>query len=191
MYGVVAGGIVISTVGRDGLPTAGHIVRRCSWFGYGSVLDKQIRSLVPTANEPSIVLYVPLSELERLRAECPASGRAFGNLAMRGEAIYLAIVTDLLMSDTERRLAAVLLRVTGADTPDQKKKLPGDPLADLWSGLNGVALTQALLAELSNASPQTVSRFVERAVKVGWIQWTYGRVRILDFDGLVAFAAGR
>jgi CRP-like cAMP-binding protein len=115
MYGVAWGGIVLSTFGRDGLPVPGHIMRPCTWFGYGSVLDKQRRMLIPVANEPSVVLYVPLSELERLRASIPSASRAFGKLAMLGEALYLAIVTDLLIFNTDRRLAAVLLRVTGAE----------------------------------------------------------------------------
>lgn len=84
MYGVAEGGILLSTVGRDGLPVAGHIMRRCTWFGYGSVLDRQRRKLIPTANEASTVLNVPLSELERLRASFPSASRAIGQLAMRG-----------------------------------------------------------------------------------------------------------
>jgi CRP/FNR family transcriptional regulator, cyclic AMP receptor protein len=173
------------------LAVAGHILRRCSWFGYASVFNRQNRQLIPRANEPSLVLQVPLDELKRLRADFPTSGNAFGRLAMRGEAAYLAIVTDLLIANTDRRLAAVLLRVTGADTLDRPKDLPVDRFSDPWAGPEGVALTQAMLAELANASSHTVARFVERVVKAGLIDWRYGRVRILDFERLLAFAAGR
>lgn len=191
MYGVAEGGVVLSTLGRDDLPVAGHIVRPCSWFGYGSVFNRQRRMLIPTSNENSLVLHVPLGELDRLRVAFPSSGRDFGKLAMRGEAIYLAIVTDLLIANTDRRLAAVLLRTTGAETPDRPKDFPIDPLADPWSGPDGVPLTQAMLAQLANASPHTIARFVERAVKAGWIDWKYGRVRILELGQLTAFAAGQ
>jgi CRP/FNR family cyclic AMP-dependent transcriptional regulator len=191
MYGVTEGGIVLSTMGRDGLPVAGHIVRPCSWFGYASVFDRQRRMLIPTANETSLVLNVALGEMERLRGAFPAAGRAFGHLAMRGEAIYLAIVTDLLIADAHRRLAAVLLRVTGADTPDRERNLPIDLSTDHWAGPNGVPLTQATLAELANTSSHTVARFVDRAAQAGWIDWKYGRVRIVDFAQLAAFAAGQ
>jgi hypothetical protein len=30
-----------------------------------------------------------------------------------------------------------------------------------------------MLGEMANASSQTVTRFVERAVKAGWIVWSY------------------
>lgn len=191
MYGVAEGGVVLSTLGRDDLPVAGHIVRPCSWFGYGSVFDRQRRMLIPTANEASLVLYVSLGDLEKLRAAFPSSGRAFGQLAMRGEAIYLSIVTDLLIAHTDRRLAAVLLRATGAETPDRPRSFPVDTLVDPWAGPEGVPLTQAILAQLANASPHTVARFVERAGKAGWIDWKYGRVRILDLGQVTAFAAGQ
>jgi CRP-like cAMP-binding protein len=187
----VEGGIVLSIPGRNGVPAAAHIVRPSSWFGYGSVFNKQQRMLIPVANEPSQALYLGLSELDKLRAKFPSASQAFWQLAMRADAAYVAVISDLLIADTDRRLAAVLLRVTGAETHDRQKDLPIDPLqADYWAGPNGVPLTQAMLGEMANASSQTVARFVDRAVKAGWIVWAYGRVRILDFGRLLAFAAG-
>jgi hypothetical protein len=61
-----------------------------SWFGYGSVFSKQQRMLIPVANEPSQALHLGLSELDKLRAVVPAAGRAFWQLAMRGDAAYVA-----------------------------------------------------------------------------------------------------
>ncbi len=191
MFGVADGGILMSTTGRDGLPLPGHIARRCHWFGYGSVLDKQRRSMIITANEPTVLLHVPLSDLERLRLEFPSATRAFGKLATLGEALYLATVADLLIRDTDQRLAGVLLRVSGAEPPPYA---PGvRPTADdlaLWADTTGIPLTQSLLGELANASPHTVARFVEKAGRAGLIEWRYGRVRILDVIALASFAAG-
>lgn len=191
MYSVVEGGIVLSAVGRDGLPVPGHIARPCNWFGFISVLDRQPRRLMPTANEPSLLVHVPLAELLRIREAYPAAHPAFGRLATLAETTYIAIVSDLLIASTDRRLAAVLLRVAGAVTAERPEALPVDPLTDVWAGPKGAVLTQAVLAELANASPHTVARFVDRAVEAGWIEWKYARVRILDLKRLSAFAAGR
>jgi CRP-like cAMP-binding protein len=192
MYGVAEGGILMSTFGRDGAPIPGHIARRCHWFGYGSVLDKQRRSMMTVSNEPSVVLHVPLAEFERLREEFPTAARAYGKLPTLGEALYLATVADLLIRDTDRRLAAVLLRVSGTEPPPYRPgEWPAVEETNGWSDPRGVALTQALLADLANASPHTVARFVERATRAGWIDWRYGRVSISDVHGLAAFAAGR
>ncbi len=192
MYGVVEGGILMSTFGRDRVALPGHIARRCHWLGYGSALDRQRRSMLTAANEPSVVFYVPATEFERLRTEFPTATRAFGKLATLGEALYLATVADLLIRNTDHRLAAVLLRVTGAEPPPYRPgDYPTDPEAESPSQGRGVHLTQSLLAELANASPHTVARFVDRAGRAGWIDWRYGRVRVLDARQLSAFAAGR
>lgn len=192
MYGVVAGGMLMATLGRDGLPLPGHIARRCHWFGYGSVLEKQRRSMIMSANEPTVLLHVPLAELERLRAKFPTATRAYGKLATLGEALYLATVADLLIRDTGRRLAGVLLRVSGAEPPPYHPGYrPDEKDLASWADPEGVPLTQTLLGELANASPQTVARFVDRASQARMIDWRYGRVRILDVLSLADFAAGR
>jgi CRP/FNR family transcriptional regulator, cyclic AMP receptor protein len=191
MFGVVSGGMLMATPGRDGLPLPGHIARRCHWFGYGSVLERQRRSMIISANEPTVLLHVPLAELERLRAEFPSANRAYGKLATLGEALYLATVADLLIRDTDRRLAGVLLRVTGAEPPPYHPGYrPGPEELARWADPEGVPLTQALLGEMANASPHTVARFVDRAARAGMIDWHYGRVRILDVLSLAGFAAG-
>ncbi len=43
MYGVAEGRIVLSTMGQDDLPIAGHIMRPCTWFDYGWVFDRKRR----------------------------------------------------------------------------------------------------------------------------------------------------
>jgi CRP-like cAMP-binding protein len=191
MYAVVKGGVIMSSIGRDGVPVAGHVFRQCSWFGYASVIDRRPRALMPMTSEPSLVLHVPLAEINAIRESFPTAITSFRELLILGEYLYVAIVTDLLISNTDHRLAAVLLRVTGAATPERPEQLPVDPLMDHWASPDGVLLTQAMLAELANASSHTVSRFVERIVKAGWIDWRYRRVRIRDAPALAAFAAGK
>jgi CRP/FNR family cyclic AMP-dependent transcriptional regulator len=188
MYGVVEGGIIISALGRDGLPVAGHIHRQCGWFGYGSFLERQRRLLIPVANEASKVLHMPLGELDRLNEAYPMARAAFAKLSVRTETIYIAALTDLLIPNTDRRLAAVLMRVTGIDGPLCDSRRPINPEREALAGPEGVPLTQTLLAELANASPHTVARFVERLMRAGWIAWSYGRVRILNSEALAAFA---
>jgi CRP-like cAMP-binding protein len=188
IYGVVSGGILLSAGGRGGVPVPWHIMRNGGWFGDGSVTARQKRWLMAEACEESVLLHLPLAEVERLRAAFPGASQAYARLAAEGEALFLAIIADLLIRGADRRIAAVLLRVTGAEAPGWRGGSPGEPLA---ADRQGVTLTQTLLAELSNASHQTVARFVERAGRAGWIDWSYGRVRILDAGQLAALAAGR
>jgi CRP-like cAMP-binding protein len=191
MYAVVKGGIIFSACGRDGLPVAGHVSRACSWFGFISVLYRQRRRLSAVSNEQSLLLHVPLAKLNRIRDSVPSANAAFGHLTTLIEALYITMLADLLITNTDRRLAAVLLRVTGAGPPARSGDLPIDPFIDHWCDPTGVPLTQALLAELGNASPHTVARFIERVGQAGWIDWKYRRLRIMNLPALEAFAAGR
>jgi CRP-like cAMP-binding protein len=191
MYGVAKGGMIMAARGRNGLPLPGHIARACHWFGYASVFDKQRRTLTIWANEPSVLLHVPLAEFSRLKAQFPASERSFGRLATIGEAGYLALAADLLIRNTDRRIASVLLRVSGAEPPPFfPGHRPTNEELSQWYDPRGASLTQTLLAEMANTSPNTVARFVERATSAGWIDWRYGRVRMLDAIALADFAAG-
>jgi CRP/FNR family transcriptional regulator, cyclic AMP receptor protein len=89
IYGVISGGIVISLPGRHGVPAAGHIMRRGEWFGYGAVLFRKSRTLLAEANEPSVLLHVPLAQADAIRAGIPGADLAFTLLAAFGETAIL------------------------------------------------------------------------------------------------------
>jgi CRP-like cAMP-binding protein len=190
IYGVISGGIVISLPGRDGFPAAGHIMRRGGWFGYGAVLYRKNRTLLAEANEPSVLLHVSLAQVDAIRTAFAGAEPAFTLLAAFGETAILNIVADLMIPVAEQRLASVLLRATGIDRPGMGLAPRGSVAADRHADPLGVPLTQGLLADLANASRQTVARFVDRATRAGWIDWRYGRVRILSPQALADFAAG-
>jgi CRP/FNR family transcriptional regulator, cyclic AMP receptor protein len=190
IYGVVSGGIVISLPGRHGFPAPGHIMRRGDWFGYGAVLFRKSRTLLAEANEPSVLLHVPLAQVDAIRASIPGADLAFTLLAAFGETAILNILADLMIPGAEQRLASVLLRVTGVDRPAMGMVHRTIPVQDRYADPLGAPLTQVLLADLANASRQTAARFVDRATREGWIDWSYGRVRILSPQALADFAAG-
>ncbi|TNF58394.1 MAG: helix-turn-helix domain-containing protein, partial [Rhodobacteraceae bacterium] len=84
---------------------------------------------------------------------------------------------DLLTPDAGRRLAAVLLRVLGCG-----EVVPDDP--------EGFWLTHRQLAEMSNLSRHHVGRKLALFEANGWIACGYNRIRLLDAEGLAAFAYG-
>jgi CRP-like cAMP-binding protein len=82
---------------------------------------------------------------------------------------------DLLIRDSARRLAAVLLRVTAmGEVP------PADG--------EGYTLTQAELGEMANISRHQVNRTLGMMRRAGWIDSRYHRIRLLDVAALKAFA---
>jgi CRP-like cAMP-binding protein len=178
VYGILSGGIMMSAPGRDGLPLAGHILRRGAWFGHGPLMTKRRRVLSAEASEPSRVLQVPLGAIERIIAADPAAARYVGAIADYNHDILIKTCADLLIRETDRRIAAVLLRITAAEDGVQ----PDDP--------RGFPLTQQLIGEMSNTSRDTVNRVLSDFANRQWISWRYGRANVLDVQALAAFAAG-
>jgi CRP/FNR family transcriptional regulator, cyclic AMP receptor protein len=193
IYGVVAGGMLMFTTGHDGSLRAEHIMRRGAWFGYGAVLFRHNRTRLAEANEPSLLLHVPLAQLDGLRQSIPSADLALRLLAAHGEMALQNAISDLLIPNADHRLAAVLLRVTGCvrlpPGPRRPEGLQHELRSDPWGNAAGEPLTQTLLADLANVSRQTVARFVDRASQEGWIEWRYGRVRILKPGDIKDFIA--
>jgi CRP/FNR family cyclic AMP-dependent transcriptional regulator len=88
----------------------------------------------------------------------------------------LRTVSDLLIPQADRRIAATLLRLTRADEDER----PEDP--------RGFRLRQAELGEMANASRQIVNRALSRFAGSGWIALGYQRIAVLDPAALAAFA---
>lgn len=177
-YGIASGAMLFSVSGADQLPAAGHIMRQGGWFGWGSYAIRRARTVSAGAIEPTRLFHLPIANLRIIFREDPEAARRFYLMRDRGEEQLLAVISDLLIRDTSRRVAAVLLRVSGA----LDGIAPEDP--------RGVLLTRSLLGELANTSRDSVTRIVSDFTGRGWISGKYGRVRILDPVALQAFVAG-
>jgi CRP-like cAMP-binding protein len=121
------------------------------------------------------LLQVPL---ERLRPRLQVDADFAARLAQMADAsteTVIRVARDLLIRDSARRLAAVLLRVTAmGEVP------PGDA--------NGYALTQVELGEMANISRHHVNRTLGMMRRAGWIDARYNRIRLLDVASLKVFA---
>jgi len=175
VYGIVSGAIEVRSGASRQLPVLAHIERAGDWFGHGPVLRGGNRSLTFVAAEPSTLLQVPL---ERLRPQLQSDPDFAARLAQMADAsteTVIGVARDLLIRDSARRLAAVLLRVTVAgDVPPDNEQ--------------GYALTQAQLGEMANISRHHVNRILAMMRRAGWIDARYKRIRLLDVAALKAFA---
>jgi CRP/FNR family transcriptional regulator, cyclic AMP receptor protein len=106
----------------------------------------------------------------------PEIVRLLGQLANTGNELAIGVVCDLLIPTAPRRIAAVLLRVTGAHEGIE----PTDPA--------GFYLTQSDISDLANASRIYVSRVLGKFAKAGWIATSYGHIRLVDIEALTTFA---
>jgi len=175
VFGIVSGAIAVLGGTSRQVPVLAHIERAGDWFGHGPVLRGGNRSLTFVAAEPTTLLQVPL---ERLRPQIQNTPDFAARLAQMADASTDTVVwtaRDLLIRDSSRRLAAVLLRVTAmGEVP------PGDG--------EGYALTQAQLGEMANISRHHVNRTLGMMRRAGWIAARYNRIQLLDVAALQAFA---
>lgn len=168
IFGVVRGGFGVYITSPDHLPRLAHIYRDGRWFGFGPMVGDAERNISITAMEDSVYLHVPLLAIETILAEDPEAPLRLARLSNEKVTNVMRIACDLMIADTARRLAAVLLRVTAADDNLD----PVDP--------EGFHITQLDLAEMANASRPYVNKVLKDFVDRGWIRKSYNCIRILQ-----------
>jgi CRP-like cAMP-binding protein len=178
IYGVVSGGIGIQGCSQWHALRLGHILRAGDWFGYRSAVAGGGRSMGFIAIEPSELVYVSLPALSLLKRESPALEALLAAMAIRGDELGNLVACDLLIRNARRRIAAVLLRVTGAHENVQ----PSDP--------RGFILSQTELGDMANVSRHHTNRTLTFLQSQGWIEMSYVHIRLLDVAALAEFAYG-
>ncbi|MFC7476859.1 Crp/Fnr family transcriptional regulator [Dankookia sp. GCM10030260] len=179
MHGIAAGsfGIYLSTPFRG--PSLSHILHPGWWCGEGPILGGRRRILTAVAMEPSITLHIPFEPGRRLVQSDPEAARSIGMLGQIAMGVAIANVSDLLIQRVDRRVGAVLLRVTGA--------MEGAELRPTGE----VRLTQEQLGCMANVSRNMVNRTLAEFETAGWVRLGYNRLAILDPESLAAFAFAR
>lgn len=175
VYGIVSGAVSVLGGTRWQAPALSHIERAGDWFGHGPLLSGGERILSFVAAEPTVLLQVPLEQLRPQLRSDPEFAARLAQMADASTETVIRVARDLLIPDSSRRLAAVLLRVTAmGEVP------PADP--------QGYAITQSELGEMSNISRFQVNRIIGRLRRAGLIEVGYHSIRLLDVPGLQAFA---
>lgn len=173
MFGIVRGcfGVVVASGDETALC---HLLRPGTWFGAAPVLSHGPRVMSFQAVEPSEALAISLADLHAVGARFPELYRQIGAMGERVMQVTAArIVGDLLIGSGKRRLAAVLVRLSG-----------------IWEGLPPapIPLSQEVIGQMSNLSRERVNRFLRELVGAGCIELSYGSVVVTDPAGLEAIS---
>lgn len=178
IYGIARGGVAISVATAAAAPVPASILRAGAWFGNGPLLAERRRMLSFRATEASTTLHLPLAAIRDLSAAGSEAARAFADLASINMRAALRTVSDLLIPQADRRIAATLLRLTRADE-DERAEHP-----------QGFRLRQSELGEMSYASRRSVVRALSAFEARGWVTQGHRRIAVRDAAGLAAFAYG-
>lgn len=103
------------------------------------------RSLAFRAMEGATVFYISLQAVETVSQSLPEARWQFASLAEHNLETTIRVVSDLLIRRSDRRIAAVLLRVAGVPDDGRSREF------------HECSLTQSDLAELANVSRHLVN----------------------------------
>ena len=176
MFGVALGTIGIVPV--VAAPDAGliHIARAPFWYGLQPFMSGEGRHITVLARSECLVAHVGRPALHRVLASHPAGWQM---LLMHLGVLFrttLQAAADLQLTDSDRRCAAVLLRLAGARHEGSAPQL--------------VQCSHEELAMMCCLSRQTIAEMLKRLERRGDAELGYRSIRLLNPDGLRRYADG-
>jgi CRP-like cAMP-binding protein len=176
VFGVISGGVAVYASVGSLLPRMGTIIRAGSWFGTASMATGLPRYISARVMEPSVIAHLPLARIEAMLLADPLTARMFAGLAEFNAWLAVALACELAITSGARRIAAVVMRATGAHFG----LVPQHP--------DGFALTQTEIGEMANVSRLHCNRILAQFCDRGWIRMGYGRIMVTNPQALGDFA---
>jgi CRP/FNR family cyclic AMP-dependent transcriptional regulator len=171
IYGIASGHLMVSIAPGEEGPYLAHLATPGNWFGEAAFLTRQPRRVGLVAATECFLMSLPLYVMERMAAEDPTTIRHFAQIAVANLDLALRAISDLMISEPERRIAAVLARVASAHD---------EPV---------LRVSQAELGQLANASRKLVNKALHQFASSGLVEPGYNAIKIRDVQALQDFAA--
>jgi len=179
VIGIVDGCIDVYSRFAPGENPLLHIGHEGLWFGVGPLLSGQRRRATVVARTDALLARLPSRAMRQLLAAEPEWWRVLGTGALEYGDYFAAAYAEMLISDSARRCAATLLRITGLR-----------PLRRARPDRASVVVTQAELARLVNVvSRTTLVQILQQLERNGLIEQGYRTLRVRDANALEAIAA--
>ena len=97
-----------------------HIAHPVFWLGYVPIILGQPRRLAASARTPAWLARIPQDAVTKILAEKPEWWQFFLQPAIIYGDVSQTIAADMLIRDSQRRCAAVLLRLSGRRFPARR-----------------------------------------------------------------------
>jgi CRP-like cAMP-binding protein len=122
---------------------------------------------------PSTLLVIPIKVLEEVLASEPQLWQSIAAEASRRLIITMEIAMSFGLESARIRFARHILEQAESAETGLEMKTP-----------QVVRMSQQVMAELLGVSRQTVTSLVREFEEQGHIHWRYGRIEVLDLEGL-------
>jgi CRP/FNR family transcriptional regulator, cyclic AMP receptor protein len=162
LYVVRSGRIAIAKRATDGRESVVALMEEGDLIGEMSLFDSKGRSADARALEPSELVAVPFSSLRAVFDERP-----------RLLWVVVQLLVDRLRSTDSALADSMFLDVTGR-TAKRLLEMAGD--ADTFT----LPVTQEELASMVGASRERVNKAIASFIRLGWLEQSDRRYRILD-----------
>jgi CRP/FNR family transcriptional regulator, cyclic AMP receptor protein len=179
-YGVLQGAIKVGSTSADGRETVLTWLEPGTWFGEISLFDRLPRTHDGFAAGETLVLVVAPADFERLIDAEPALARALIQLQSRRLRLMFALLEELSTTTVEARLARQLLNLASS----YGRAEAGQTVIELH-------LPQEDLAQLLGVSRQRINQALKAWEREGLLRQRYGRIAIVDAEGLRQAASSR
>ncbi len=176
LIGLARGIVEMRTIfGRADTPLM-HLAHSVFWFGYVPILTGRPRGIAAAAKTSVWLARVPQAAVRAQLARRPEWWRHLMQLSIIYGEVSQTIAADLLIRDSERRSAAVLLRLAGRRFAGPDDNLPVE-----------VPVTQDELAGASNLSRNSVGTMLQQLKARGMIEQGYRVLIVVAPAALRAF----
>jgi len=176
MIGLAQGVIEMRTILGPADTPIMHLAHPVIWLGYVPIILGQPRRIAASAKTEAWLARIPQAAIKEILAERPQWWQYLLQPAIIYGDMSQTVAADLLIRDSERRCAAVLLRLSGRRFPGAGDSCPVD-----------VPLTQGELAGAANLSRNSVGAIVKRLAVRGLIEQSHRSIIIHSPKALRAF----
>ena len=169
LIGLASGVVEMRTILGPADTPIMHFAHPVFWFGYVPIIFGKPRRITGVAKTTVWLGRIPHAAVMGALAQRPEWWRHFLQPALIYGDLALNIAADMLIRDSERRCAAVLLRMGGRRFAGPEDQKPVD-----------VLLTQDELAGAANLSRNSVGTMLKRMAARGLIDMGYRGVTVLS-----------
>jgi CRP-like cAMP-binding protein len=173
IYGLVSGSLGITVAAQERGPYLAHLARPGDWFGEASLFTGGPRRVGLTALRETVVLHLPLQEVQAIVGRHPSAWRLFGLITIAHLDLCMGAFNDLAIRDPERRCVAAILRLGGVRNAGPAEAAPID-----------IDMTQDDLAVITSVARTTVNMVLRKLEKLGFLTLSYGHFSIIAPDQL-------
>ena len=176
LIGLAQGTLAMRTVlAADDTPLI-HIEHAVSWFGYEPIIGSKPRTIAAKAQTQAWMARAPQRLILRALDERPEWWRQFLQLQRAVNDNDVTIAADLLIRSSERRCAAVLLRLAGHRFAESTQNMPVE-----------VPITQNMLGAAANLSRNSAGTALRKLVLRELVELGHHRIVVRSPTALRTF----